>query len=272
MGAAWLVVTAMFTTAVFARERVLSETGFLPITMRVAGLFEEELANISVFRTEETGRLRGLTRRPGGIWTTGPVNDAWKLHIVLPVSVDRNLGSLDVTMGAHTVRRDRLSPGPWTHYDVGGDRVLEATDAARWSGGDAHLRQVALHTLVTLGTLALLAAGLVLAVRALVRARHVPAAPARLLVATLLGVASVAAAPLYLLQRDGQLFFGGTTGLAHDTLGSLVSGTLYRTGAEPVLTFLAFSALALVAAALAAPPGCAPRPARRSRPRSRCWP
>ena len=250
--AAWLLVTAMFTTAVFARERVLSETGFLPITMRVAGLFEEELSAIHVFRTEDTGRLRELTRRAGGTWNTGPVNDAWKLHIVLPVSVDRNLGSLDVTMGAHTVRRDRQSPGPWTQYDVGDDRVLEATDAVRWSGGDAHLRQVSLHTLVTLGSLALLGGSLVWAVRALVRARRMPATAARSLVATLLGVASVTAAPIFLLQRDGQLFFGGTTGLAHDTLGSLVSGTLYQTGAEPVLTLLAFVGFALVAAALPA--------------------
>jgi len=250
--AGWLLVTAIFTTAVFARERVLSETGFLPITMRVAGLFEEELSAIHVFRTEDTGRLRELTRRAGGTWSTGPVNDAWKLHIVLPVSVDRNLGSLDVTMGAHTVRRDRQAPGPWTQYDVGADRVLEATDAFRWSGGDAHLRQVALHTFVTLGSLAVLAGGLGLVFRALVRAHSMPAAPARLLMATLLGVASVAAAPLYLLQRDGQLFFGGTTGLAHDTLGSLVSGTLYQTGAQPALTLLALVGFALVAAALPA--------------------
>ena len=250
--AVWLLVTAIFTTAVFARERVLSETGYLPITMRVAGLFEDELSAIHVFRTEDTGRLRELPRRAGGIWSTGPVNDAWKLHVVLPVSADRNLGSLDVTMGAHTVRRDRLSPGPWTQYDVGGDRVLEATDEARWSGGDAHLRQVALHTLVTLGSLALLAAGLVLAFRVLVRAGRMPAVPARLLVTTFLWVASVAAAPLYLLQRDGQLFFGGTTGLAHDTLGSLVSGTLYRANAEPALTLLAFVGFALVAASLPA--------------------
>jgi hypothetical protein len=252
LAAAWLLVTAIFTTAVFARERVLSENGSLPITMRVAGLFEDELSAIQVFRTEDTGRLRELPRRDDGTWNTGPVNDAWKLHIVLPVSVDRNLASLDVTMGAHTVRRDRQSPGPWTHYDIGSDRVLEATDAARWSGGEAHLRQVVLHTLVALGSLAVLAGGLVLAFRALVRAHRMPAAPARLLTATLLGVASVAAAPLYLLQRDGQLFFGGTTGLAHDTLGSLVSGTLYQTGAEPALTLLAFVGFALLAAALAA--------------------
>lgn len=243
--AGWAIVATLFTAAVFARERVLSEAHFEPITMRVAGLFEEELAAIRVFRVDSTGRLRELPRRPGGIWHSGPVHDDWRLRVVLPVAIDQNLAALDVTMGAGIFRRDRRSPGPWTASDVGGDRVLEATDAQAWSGGPAHWRLVAIHTGVTVAVLATLGVVLVVLARAGIRAGLVDAAGASIVIRAIGAVATVIAAPLYVLQRDGQLFFGGTTGLLADTLGSLSAGTAYGAASARVLTGLMLVLLAV---------------------------
>lgn len=245
---AWVLVAAAFTATVFARERVSSENEFLPVTVRVAGLFEDELAAIRVFRADSTGRLRELSRRPGGVWISGPVQDAWTLRIVLPVFADRNLASLDVTMGAEVYRRDRRTPGPWRVEDVGSARVLMTTDVVKWRGDADHRRLVVAHIATTLAALAALAAGLIVVSRVLTRARLVRPEDARIVVAAVIGVASVAAAPLYLLQRDGQLFFGGTSGLVADTFGSLVTGTAYGGQYHPAQTSVALLVFGLVAA------------------------
>lgn len=248
--AAWVLITTAFTAAVFARERALSEKRFLPITVRVAGLFEEELAGIQVFRFDTTGRLRDLTRRAGGVWSTGPVHDAYSLRVALPAAADRNLASLDLRMGADVYRRDRREPGPWRVEESGNDRVLVASDALKWRGAAAHWRLVAIHTAVTLGVLALFGAGLALLSRALIRARVVGGEDARSVVAAILGVASVAAAPLYLLQRNGQLFFGGSSGLMADTFGSLVAGTAYGVEYHPAQAGVALIAFGVAVAGL----------------------
>ena len=237
--AVWILITTGFTAAVFARERVLSEESFLPITVRVAGLFEEELAAIQVFRFDSTGRLRDLTRDANGVWSTGPVRDAYSLRVALPASADRNLASLDLTLGEDVYRRDRRQPGPWRVEEFGNDRVLVASDDLRWRGGAGHWRLVAIHTAVAMGLLALFGAGLTLVSHILTRARIVGAGHTRVIIAAALGVASVAAAPLYLLQRNGQLFFGGVSGLVADTFGSLVAGTAYGAAYHPAQARLA---------------------------------
>ena len=73
---------------------------------------------------------------------------------------------------------------------------------------------------------------------------------ARLLVSALVAVAGLIAAPLYLLRRDGQLYFGGTTGLVTDTFGSLLDRTAYGAVYAPNQVPIALVCLALVAMAL----------------------
>lgn len=248
--AGWAIVATLFTGSVFARERVWSADSFEPITMRVVGLFEEELAAIRVFRFDSTGRLRELPRRPGGMWHSGPVHDDWRLRVVLPVAVDQNLAALDVTMGAETFRRDRRSPGPWTAYDLGSDRVLEPTGAQAWSGGPVHWRHVAIHTGVTVAILATLGVVLVILARICIRARAVGTGDARIVIRAVVAVATVTAGPLYLLRRDGQLFFGGTTGVVADTVGSLVTGTAYGAVPAPAVAGLTLALLILAATIL----------------------
>ena len=249
--AGWTIATVAFNAMVFSRERVFDPDGFAPVTVKVAGLFDEELASIRVFRADATGRLREFTRRAGGVWTSGPVNDAWQLRIVLPAAVDRNLASLDVTMGAAVFRRDRRAPGPWLVEDLGSDRVLVSTEAIEWRGDPAHRRLVAAHAAVTIGALLAFGAGLLVLSRASIRARLAGAEEARIVAGAVLAVASVAMAPLYLLQRDGQLFFGGTSGLLADTFGSLVAGTAY--GAEYHPAQAGFAVVVLAAAAVVLP-------------------
>ena len=50
---------------------------------------------------------------------------------------------------------------------------------------------------------------------------------ARRLVGAVAGVGTIAAAPLHVLRRGGELFYGGADGLLPDTLGSLVRSSAY---------------------------------------------
>lgn len=240
-----LLLTGAFSWMVFSRERVLSASEFVPMMVRVTGLYEEELAAIRVYRVDSTGRLRELPRRPGGVWESGPVQDEWSLHVTLPASADRNLASLDVTVGDQVFRRDRGEDGPWIVEDFEADRVLLSTGALRWAGNAAHTRLVAIHTATTVAAVFALAVALVALSKIPAVARRVEPADARLVVSVLTGVAALTAAPLYLLRRDGQLFFGGTEGLAVDTVGSLIAGTAYS-GPPPAWLASAAAVAALI--------------------------
>jgi hypothetical protein len=236
-----LAVAGAFSLLVFAHHPVLSQELFVPISVRAVGLFDDELRQIQVWREDASGRRRALDRDPDGVWRTGGVRAAWGLRVELPVKVDHNLTSLDVTVGAAVHRRDRHAPGPWLARDDGTRRVLQgtgplmaaapgtgATDRAINWAGERHLWRLAMGRAAgLLAAFAALAAGLVLVFAAAARARWVGAAEARLVVSAVLAVGAFCAAPLYLLRRDGQLYFGGTAGLVPDTFGSLIRQSAY---------------------------------------------
>jgi hypothetical protein len=226
---AWVIVALAFSGLVFARARVLSDAVFTPITVRIAGLFEDELAVITVLSADATGRLRPL-RKNGWTWTSGPVRDAQTLRVSLPAVADRNLAGLDVTAGTRSYHRDRRDPGPWRTEDFRGRRLLIFDDILEWQGDATHLRIAMTFAAVTVGMLMVLGGGMVVISRIMARLRLTRLEDARILAYAALGVATVMAAPIYLLHRDGQLFFGGTTGIIVDAFGSLVVGSLY--GAE----------------------------------------
>jgi len=262
--AAWALLTTAFSAAVISREKVLDQSLFTPVAVRVAGLFEDEASSIRVFRVDARDRLRELDRGPDGTWRTGELGDAWGLRVTLPVSVDRNLAALDVTIGERVFRRDRRTDGPWEVHDADGERVLVSSAAlgAPLSGHAATARAInwagnLRHGLLTAARTALVMAGLMtlaavlLGLAAWLRRRPgVPAAGVDAASAALLVVASFAAAPAYLLQRNGQLYFGGTTGLVADTFSSLLQGTAYGVPLPEGLVRAVLVGLGLVAAAV----------------------
>ena len=247
----WVLVTAAFSAMVYSRERAFSPQAFVPVEVRVSGLFRDELSAISAFRIDATGRPRKLGAAPGGVWQLGPAQDAWDTVMVgLPAAADRNLARLDLRVGDEVFRRDRRHGGPWTHVDVGGDRVLVTTTAVGWRPDAAHLRQALRWAAATVAALLALGGALVLLATALVRRGVLAPEDARILLGAVLPVASLAAAPLILLQRAGELFFGGTTGLVADTFGSLVLGSAYGAVYHPNQVAWTLVAGGLVAAGL----------------------
>ena len=56
------LVTVIFSVGVYSRERQLVPGHPVPVTVGVAGLYEEELIDLRVFRADVTGRLREVPR------------------------------------------------------------------------------------------------------------------------------------------------------------------------------------------------------------------
>ena len=239
--AGWLVVAGGFSLLVFARHPVLSERLFVPVSVRVVGLFDDEVAQIRVSRQDASGRWRALDEEIDGVWSTGDLREAWGLRVELPSRIDLNLTSLEVHIGTEVFRRDRREAGPWQARDSGDVRTLDGTGplkastpgsgaadrAINW-GGDALMWRLSLvSTAVLLAALAMLAAVAAAASALAVRSGLLAGSHASLLVSALIGVAAFSAAPLYLLRRDAQLYFGGTAGLVPDTFGSLIGRSAY---------------------------------------------
>lgn len=238
--AAWLAVAVLYSGIVIGRDAVLSESLFEPVTVRIAGLFEDELDEVRVYRGDSRERVRELHRRPGGIWQTDGLHHAWGLRVELPERAERNMASLDVTMGDRAFRRDRRDGGPWHAQTLGGTRRLDATTtlslprsanpplsrAINWRGDAAHRRLVVRAT--ALAVMGLGAFGLMAwaCAGAVARLGLLPRDTARLLCVALVWTVTIAAAPIVLLRRNVQLYFGGNLGLLPDTFGSLARGWL----------------------------------------------
>lgn len=264
--AGWLLLAGAFSLMVFSRQEVLSASLFTPIVVRTAGLFELENDAIQAFRVDAKGRFRPLVRTGAAEWQSDAAQNAWAVRVELPVSVDRNLTSLEVTIGPRVFRRNRRQDGPWTTWDSGSRRVLRSTPdlsaprsaiptvtgAINWGGDAGQWRLAARHTAALIAGLATIAALLAGTASLAIRAGLIGYREARLLISAIVGVAGLMAAPIHLLRRDAQLYFGGTTGLVTDTFGSLLDKTAYGAVYTSHQLAGAFAGLALLVAALLA--------------------
>ncbi|MFN7979683.1 MAG: glycosyltransferase family 39 protein [Vicinamibacterales bacterium] len=256
-----LLGAAAYSFVVFSRERVLSPDLFAPVTVRVIGLLDDELSDVFVFREEATGSFRLLPRVAPGVWRTDDQRDTWGLKIDLPHAADRNLAVVEVAVGDRVFRRTRLNEGPWQGHDWNGRRVLQSTadlalprsrvtgigGAINWRDDRAHWALAARLGAVTAAGLAVLWGVLALGGTVLVRRGRLAWSEYRALAWGLLAAGGVSAAPLYLLRRNEELYFGGATGLVTDSLGSLAYAASYTRGFPPgIVTALAW-AMALAA-------------------------
>ncbi|MCC7123567.1 MAG: hypothetical protein IT178_01875 [Acidobacteria bacterium] len=238
----WLILATVFSWLVYSREHSLSQDLFSPITVRVHGLLPEEMRSVHVYRLDSREHARELDRQADGSWRTGELKDAWGLQIHLPVSVDRNLSRLEVAIGPYRFVRDRRQPGPWQVVDINAaERMLIATPGLaaprpdnsslngviNWRDNGHHAWLVAGYTARTIGGLLLLAAVLIAVRFIAVRWGWLPADVTLIVCSAITVVATVTAAPIYVLQHGSQLYFSGAGGLIDGTFGSLARNTMY---------------------------------------------
>ena len=256
----WLLAATAFSLLVFASHPVLSQQLFDPITVRVVGLTDDELGLVRVWRDDATTRQRPLDYQGTGTWRTSDRAEAWGLRVELPVRLDSQTDSLEVAIGNTVYRREANEPGPWLSREAGGQQVLQGTGALKaaapgtgasdrainW-GGNRRMWQVALSYTTPL-VAAFAGCGVVLVgiFTTAVRLGWLRPPEAGLVASATFAVGVFTTAPLYLLRRDDQLYFGGRSGLVPDTFGSLVERTAYGASYAARQTEIVLGALALL--------------------------
>jgi hypothetical protein len=261
----WLpLVATPFTALVFSQDAGLSRALYEPVSVRLLGLDPTELDMVRVTRTDIRGRESRLPRDAGATaWHLTRPEPVRGLRIELPAAQADRIVRLEVIIGSHPFSEEVGHVNAWSHHDAAGTRVFESgpslsTPKSRmpefrplmnWAGDGRHAGYVAAYTacaLSLLGGLALLLKGLGwLAVRTgiLTSDQGRPLASGALWVAALVGT------PLYLLKRDGQLYFGGTRGIIEDTFYSIIDDSFYGRTYHAAQTRIVFACVLVSLAA-----------------------
>lgn len=257
-------VALLMSLLVFSQDAQLSKALYAPVAVRVGGLAGADLDRVTVAGVTIRGRMEPF-RRDADTWRSQGT-----AFTGLRIDVDRSIAQaverIDVTLGTRPFSHPGGRAELWNVTDGGRHRTwtsLESLSLTRpwtpglqsivnWGGDALYVRAVTLHALVVaVGVLMLLVLG-----GAAVRLTTPRAAPeGRLFVSALAWTAALVAAPLYVLQRNGELYYGGSDGFIADSLQSVVDGTLYgralsldrTTVATGVLLALLLLTVALVA-------------------------
>jgi hypothetical protein len=255
----WLpLVATVFTALVLSQDAGLSRALYEPVSVRLLGLDPTELDMVRVTGTDMRGRERRLPRGAGATaWQLARPDPVRSLRIELPTAQADRIVRLEVIIGTHSLSQEVGHATAWRQHDEAGKRVFESgptlsTPKSRlpefrplvnWAGDGRHAGYVAAYTacaLSLLGGFALLLKGLAwLAVRTgiLTSEQWRPLASGALWVTALVG------APLYLLKRDGQLYFGGTRGIVEDTFYSIIDDSFYGRTYHAAQTRIVFACL-----------------------------
>ncbi len=255
--AALALFAAGFVPAVLSQDLGLSERLYQPVTVTVEG---PDSDRVVVHRLDARGRASRLSMEQG-TWALPRRQHVAGLRIESPRDADpQQITAVIGDRRIHSAPHDRQF---WTAYDRGALRIYESTPALsidrsliptfgsiiNWSGDAIYARQVATRTAVVLTLLVLLAGLLEVVGRLLRRVDLLPLGDWRAIAVPLLWLVSVAAIPLYLLKRNGELYFGGTEGFLEDTVGSLIADALYGTTYAPNQSHVVSAVLLLIIAA-----------------------
>jgi hypothetical protein len=236
----WLPVAAAgFTLLVFSQDVGLSPHLYEPVVVRLVGLGEPALAGASVIGIDIRGQETAFLRHADA-WRQARPAHLTGLRVELPVAAANGLAGIDVVAGNRPFWSDQRSL-LWNSREGDGTRVLESVAALslpksrmpafrpiiNWGGDTRYLAYLAAHTAVAMLLLGIVALLLRAAGWAAHRTGLVTRDQWRRLASSALWVVALAGGPLYLLRRDGELYFGGTDGLITDTFQSLVRNSFY---------------------------------------------
>ena len=263
----WLpVVAVVFTLLVLSRDLRLSESLYEPVEVRLVGLNDAELDAAIVSRLDVRGRATGLPFDAGAlVWRTEPGSHVAGLRIELPSAAADKLTAIEVIAGGRRFTRDGSHDGGWTSRDAGATRVLESGPSlslprsrmpayrsiVNWAGDARYLAYLAGYTALALSILGALAVLLKVVGWLAVRANLMTADQWRPLASGALLLAALIGCPLYLLRRNGELYYGGTQGLIEDTFYSVISNSFYDTTYYAAQTQIVFGVIVATIAAFA---------------------
>ena len=252
-----LVTAGMFAALVFSQDPGLSASLYEPVSVRVDGLTTPQQRDVRISREDLHGRVSALSD------ARLPVR---AIRIEMPSSIADSDVRIETIIGARAFTTGLRQAGAWTSRDDGVTRRFESGPflsnprsrtreferLINWTGDREYAIAIARAALVALLALALLGACLAVTGAVVVRTRIASADGWRLVSTSMLWIAALAGPPLYLLRRDGQLYFGGTRGLVQDTFYSLIDSSFYGVIYHANQTQLAFVGLLVLGGTLGA--------------------
>jgi hypothetical protein len=238
-----LAITAsVFMVCIFSQDPNLSSSWYEPVTLRLDGLAEGELAAVAVSRVDLRGRQTRLARAAGSsTWQSPRGAHVRLIRVDAPALLTDKLARIDLLIGHREFASSPHQPDRWIARVAGPATQFEsATSLANprsstrefnavmnWAGDRQYVASIARATTVALLLLVLFGVLLEVIGRIATRMQLVSPAVCRTVGSSALWVAALAGPPLYLLQRDRQLYFGGTRGLVSDTFYSLIESSFY---------------------------------------------
>lgn len=258
-----MVVAPAFVALVLSQDAGLSAALDEDVSVRLVGPAAADADRVRVFRIDLRGREKRLARNDGSdVWRSTPGEPFTGVRVDCPADVAARLARIELVIG-HRAFSDGPLDGAWISRDIGARHVFDGgpslslphsrmrafQSVINWSGDRRPAAHVALHTAIVISLLAGLGAVLWAIGVAATRARLFDGEQWRTLASGILSPAALAGLPLYLLKRDGELCFGGTRGLVHDTFCSVIENSFYGRQYFSRQTEAAFAcALAIVAA------------------------
>lgn len=238
-------IVVVYTLLVFSQDFGLSEELYQPVTVRLASLDGAALDAARVFRIDRRGRMEPL-RRQNDVWLLDRRDHFCAVRIELPLVAGDDLASIEVVAGNRSFRAGQSNEF-WRRSDAGGTRTLDSAETLsrrkskipafrnviNWSGDRTYAFHLAVRTALVLSILIVLAIGLTAFGVVATRAGVLSAGALAPVATSALWIAALAGSPLYLLRRNGELYYGGESGLVQDTFRSVIDASFYGRSYHP---------------------------------------
>lgn len=260
-----VLAATVFTLLVLSQDTALSDTLYQPVVVSLVGLDDPDLDAVVVRQVDARGRERALRRDGRATWSLDRRAPFRGIRIELPMSAAGRLGRIDAVIGSRPLSSDRPGYGYWTIRDAGATRVFASSSSLsaprsrmpgfrsilNWAGDAHYAARLAIGTAIALSVLAVLAGVLKVVGAVAVRAHLVTRDQWRPLASGALWLAALTGAPLYLLKRNGEIYYGGTQGLVADTFHSVIFNSFYGRTYHPDQTQIVLAALPVAFAVFA---------------------
>jgi hypothetical protein len=260
-----IILVAVFNILVMSRDIGLTEKLFEPVTVRIDGIDAAGAKGAAVWGVGMENREIPFSCE-NGAWTTGTRLFLKGLCFKIPAPVLPGVRDIEIRIGRETFRygADELR----FMADSGKDLVFHTSPlfslkrsaladlkpAINWKGDLNFLFHIVLR-LILFAAIAVLTIVLVIAAgRAAARWNILRLEQFRALAVPTLALGGFVAYPLFMLERNHELYWGGASGLWHDTWTSLINysfyGRLYSPRQNLVVGFILLSVLLAFAAAI----------------------
>ena len=264
----FLLATTVSTAIIFSQDVNLSPRLYEPVTVGLATTDDSPPEHVSVFRIDHRGRREPLQRH-GALWELDRRAAFAGIRIELPRTLADTLRSIEVSVGDRVFAYERAIQILWSTTDTGDVRAFESNPSLslprssvpafrpmlNWSGDRQYAAQVAIHTALAIGMVGVVALLLAVTGWLLARSNLIAGDVWRTLSASALWTGALVGPPLYLLRRNGELYYGGVSGLIEDTFYSCIHGSFYGKTYHADQTAIAFvcivSAVVILGAILA---------------------